>query len=211
MMIHDPSDIDSDVAAAAINKSDLIVKKDLRSNGKSSEVSTLNLEANNLSPKRQSDSQSNGPVTRSEANSRASKRLRETNLVNKSSKIDTEDEQSKSYLTEDYPRENKEASAGTLCNSIESSKTGGKSVDHNAGCDIKGKKNFVNSEQACGSDRAGLHATPEASSIKNNKMTKVQPAIQRPPTNLIRREDSWQSLVSLTRVGKVGPASMQGK
>lgn len=207
-MICDPSGNNSD---AAINKNDLsltpktsplIANQDLISN-KSSEVSTSSLQTKNLSPKKQLDS----PLSRVGGRLKASKRLKETNLV-KNQKSHSGDPQFKHKSAEIHSIED-EVSADTLCNSIESDITSGKPAELNSGCDIKSNNAFVNNKLASISNRDSINATPEVSSSQNQM--EVQSAVKRPTTNLIRREDSWQSLVSLTRVGKVGPASMQGK
>lgn len=63
-----------------------------------------------------------------------------------------------------------------------------------ANCDIK-KQNSI--EQT-------------VSSVTNGKSSEARTSQSGPQLSLIRRDDSWQSLVSLTRIGKATPA-MQGK
>lgn len=93
----------------------------------------------------------------------------------------------------------------TLCNSDGSNST---KLNRDTSCDIERN----NKKDSVGNNRANGHQEKITNTSDPNKnIVKVPPApAQRSPsTNLIRRDDSWQSLVSLTRIGKVVPS--QGK
>lgn len=75
-------------------------------------------------------------------------------------------------------------------------------------------------DKSLGDDNTGNNlANPESSGRKNDHQQpskrmpedKMNPIQARPVGKLIRRDDSWQSLSSLARVGKVAPTAVQGK
>lgn len=75
-------------------------------------------------------------------------------------------------------------------------------------------------DKSLGDNNTGYSlANPESSSQKNDLQQpstrmpedKMNPIQARPVGKLIRRDDSWQSLSSLARVGKVVPTAVQGK
>lgn len=184
--------------------SPVAAKRDLRGKRSSETSSTSDhQQANNLSPKKQSKNKLDSLLTRIEDPKERSS-SRETNLVN-ATKSDSRDHQFKSTLIGEVEK----SEEAFLSNSVESNAIGSK-LDDNSCCDIESNNNSAYNKIVGGSaaNKASITGAPGM----NGSKAKVQPAAQqRPQTNLIRREDSWQSLVSLNRVGKLGPASTQGK
>lgn len=219
-MIHDlgdPSNSDAENNKNNINLapkcSPVPAKRDLcgKRSFETTSPTSNHQQANDLSPKMQSKNRLDSLLTRIEV-PKERLRSKETNLVN-AEKSDSRDYQFKSILTEGLPMTEKvveKSEEATSSNSVKSNTIGSK-LDNNSCCDIESNNDPASNNKIVGSsaaNRDSITGTPEL----NKSKAKVQPAAQQlPQTNLIRREDSWQSLVSLTRVGKLGSASMQGK